>query len=503
MPEPLFIPFGELKPDMPAFRSDGLMTALNVVPRTNSYSPFRRLAAISTNTLTERCLGAITARDVNDNIYVYAGDENRLYELTNNAFAEESSSAAVYSTGTNDVWEFIVWAQNNVIIATNYADAIQSMTLGGGASGAFANMITSTNRPRAKHIGVVNSFVVLGNTYDTTDGVKSSRVWWGGIRDETDFDPSAATQCDYEDLATGGVVHKIVGGTEYGLIFQERMVRTMRYVGGGVVFELLPINYVPGCALPNSVIAHHGQVFYISDVGFMGMAGVNAQPIGNNRIDRDFWSEFDVSDRRYVSSAIDPVNKIVAWAYPNSSASTNLPNRIIMCKYDELKWAHAEVDTEILLSSEDQGYTLDSLDDVSTDIDNASAFDESLDSNKWKGGTFRFGAFDQSHRLSFFTGATLGATLDTGDIQPTNGRHWQVNGARPLVDGSDARVSVATRERLKDSVSYGPSADLNVSGNCKVRSHGRYQRFRLSLSSCTSWSHVQGLELDYSMRGRR
>ena len=124
-------------------------------------------------------------------------------------------------------------------------------------------MITSTLTPKAKRVGIIGRFVVLGFTNDATDGEKTNRVWWSGIEDETDFDPSAATQCDFEDLASGGVVQKIIGGNEYGLIFQNNMVRTMRYTGPGPIFELMPLNYAPGTPIPNSVIAQGKCLLYL------------------------------------------------------------------------------------------------------------------------------------------------------------------------------------------------------------------------------------------------
>ncbi len=499
MPE-IAISFGDLRTDDPAFRNSGVIKALNLTPRSSSYGPFRELTSQS-NAISARVLGSISVRDASANVFVYAGDATKLYEMINYTFTDESNGT--YTTAVDDGWEFASWAVKNKIIACNYADPVQSIDIGGGASGAFADMITSTLKPKAKHIGIVGRFVVLGFTNDGSDGEKSNRVWWSGIEDETDFDPDAATQCDFEDLASGGIVQRIIGGTEYGLIFQSNMVRTMRYVGPGPIFELLPLNYAPGTPIANSVIAYKGNVFYISEDGFMALRGTQVEHIGTDRIDRAFFDQFDVTNRRYVSAAIDPINKVVGWAFPGTNATAGLPNKILLCRYDLNKWAEVEIDTEFLLQTETQGYTLESLDDLGTDIDDAGVFDESFDSDKWKGGQFRFGAYDQSHKLGHFVGATLAATIETGDILPAEGRNWQINGARVLVDGGSARVSVAKRARLTDAVSYGSASDMNVNGFCPLRSDGKYQRLRLSLTSSTSWSHVQGLAIDGLQRGVR
>lgn len=492
----LIVPFGQLLPDQPEFANPGLLRVTNAIPRVNSYAPFPNLTTIS-NALAEAAIGAVSANDTSGNTYVYAGTTSKLYEMVAYSFTDESKGGG-YSTASDDVWEFVVWEENQKVIATNYTNPVQSIAIGGGAGGAFADLFTSTNKPKAKHIGIVGRFLVLGYTNDTSDGERASRVWWSGIGDETDMDPAASTQSDYEDLASGGQVQKIVGGTEYGLIFQSEIVRTMRYIGGSTIFELLPINYVQGTPIPQSVIPYYGRVFYISEQGFMALNGVSPEPIGNARIDREFWREFDPSNKRSMSTAVDPVNKIVAWAYPTTGL---LPDTLLMCKYDEMKWAKAEIDTEYLVTTETQGYTLDGLDTVGTDIDNAGVFDESFDSDKWKGGAFRFGAIDQNHTLGFFTGSNLKATFETGDIQPVQGRRWEIGGVRPLANGSGARVTAATRTRLADPVVYGNSSTMNIDGECKMRSEGRYQRLRVSLSG--SFSHIQGLEIDYTLTGER
>lgn len=505
MPD-LPISFGQLLQDDPAFQTSGVTRAVNVIPRSESFGPVRQLVPI-TNALTARVRGAISARDSSDNVFVYAGDATKLYESTNNSFTDESKGGG-YSTADGDSWEFAVWTANNKVIATNYTDPVQSIAIGGGGAGAFADMITSTNVPKAKHIGIVDRFVVLGFTNEVGDGERPNRVWWSAIQDETDFDPDAATQSDFEDLATGGIVQRIIGGsqlgggTEYGLIFQQNMVRTMRYVGEGVIFELLPLNFAPGTPIPGSVVAYKGNVFYIAEDGFMALKGTSVQHLGDRRVDRMFWDEFDPGNKRFVSAAVDPLNKIVAWAYPGAGA-TNLPNKILYCKYDELKWAEAEIETEMLLTTETQGFTLDGLDALGTDIDDAGVFDESLDSDKWKGGAFRFAAFDRDHKMNFFTGPTLPASIETGDIQPAPGQRWQANGVEVYVDGGDAMASVAVKDKLTDIVNYTVSSGMNAQGVCPVRTEGRFQRIRISLSGSTSWSHIQGINIPYVFRGNR
>jgi len=497
----LTIPFGKFLPDQATFKNPGVIFARNVVPKVGSYGPFRDFSVYS-NALDAQVLGAAFARNSTGATFIYAGTPTKLYELVDTTFTDQSVGGG-YSTATDDVWEFAVWNRNGKVIATNYTDAIQSMTIGAGASANFATMITGTNVPKAKHVGIVNQFVVLGYTNDASDGIRQSRVWWSALGNEANFDPDAATQSDFEDLPFGGAVQRLIGLNEYGLIFQRDMVRTMRYVGGGVIFEMLPLNYAPGTPIPNSVIAHKGMVFYIAEDGFFAINGTAVEPIGHGGIDKRFWDQFDIAHRRDLSVAVDPVRKNVCWAYAAESSGSSLPNRLLLYNYADRKFTEADVEIDFLMRAETRGYTLDGLDVIGTDIDNAAVFNVSFDSEKWNGGNINLAAFDRDHKLGYFDGLTKRGTIETGDIQPIDGRRWQINGVIPLIDGGQPAVSSAARTRLIDSIAYGSSASMNTDGECAICIEGRYQRLRTSISESTSWSHIQGLTIDYELTGER
>ena len=494
------IMFGQLLEDQPGLLSPGILTALNLYPKTRSYGPFKAFAAGSTNALTARCLGGISARDTSNNVYVYAGDAAALYEQVEHTFTDESKGGG-YSTAAGDVWEFAHWSYADQVLATNFTDAVQFLAVGGGASGAFADLITSTLKPKAKHIAVVwPAFVVLGNTSDGTDGHVPNRLWWSAYRDAADFDPDASTQCDFEDLATGGAIQAVAGMIQYGLVFQTGAIRAMQYQGPGVIFNLPVIDSGRGTPIPNSVMARGRDCFFINEEGFFAVRDGGVHPIGDQQVDKAFWAEFDVNDRQSVSAAIDPINKVVAWAYPGEGSTGGLPNRIRMCKWDERRWSLAEVDTTWMMSSETQGYTLEGLDNLSTDMDGAVL--QSLDSDLYKGGLFRFAAFDRLHQFGTFIGPNLGATIETGDIEMAPGKRALLTNTRPLVDGGDARIAASGRSRLIDGISYPTGSDLNIHGECPQRVEGRYHRLRCSLSASTSWSHVIGIEYDFSPLGK-
>ena len=487
----MLVPFGEWQPDLAEFGNPGSLTAKNVIPKKESYGPFPSLSAIS-NALTARCQGAFGARDASNNVYTYAGDATKLYEGINNAFTDQSVGGG-YSTAATDVWEFEQFKSD--IIATNFTDAVQWIAIGGGASGAFANSFTSTLKPKAKHLGVIRSFLVLGNTSDGTDGHVPYRVWWGGINSRLDMDPDSTTQCDYNDMNEGGWVQKIVGGAEYGVVFQERQISRMAYVGHPLVFDFYPVDRKRGTAIPQSVVAHGRLMFYISEEGFFAFDGSQSHPIGVDKVDKTFWAQFDLNNKHFVSAAIDPVNKLVVWAFPGTGNTAGAPNKLYIYNWVYGKWAEIDIDVEMLASVATQGYTLEGLDSVGTDIDDGVVFAESFDSDVWKGGKIRFGAFDTAHKLGYFNGSNLAATIDTSEAQLLGGQRAMLTTTRPIVDGGTPTIRIRSRNRTTDTASFSSSVTINAIGECPVRTNARYMAGRLEMAAGQTWDHAQGIEI--------
>lgn len=494
---PIFLPFGDFLPDLPDYENPGTRTANNVIPKPASYGPFPDLTAI-TNALTGTCRGASAFLDSASNVYVYAGDDTKLYESVNNTFTDESNGT--YSVPVDSQWEFVQF--DTRVIATNGNDALQTMTIGQGASSAFADLLTSTNKPTARHIDVVWRFLVMGNTNDITDGVKTNRVWWCGINDPTDADPNATTQADFEDLAEGGAVTRIVGGADYGLIFQERLISRMVYRGSPRIFDFIPVDRKRGTVVSGSVCGHGRNVFYWSEEGFHLFDGLESHNIGEGRVNQTFANEFDITNKRLVTCGIDPKNKLYAIAYP---ASGSTPNKMLVCYWPKMRWASVSVNTQIILKTFTQGFTLDSLDQLGTDIDDSGVFDESFDSDKWKGGQFRFAAFTSDNKLGFFTGSNLAASLDTTEKQLFPGRRAVVTGVRPFIDGGSAfRILIGGRNKQTDSNTFDSAVTtINDDGLASVRNSNRFHRIRLTTNAGDSWTHAQGVEVLASPQGRK
>ncbi len=500
--QPVPMDFGDWAPDLPDFSNPGAIRCNNVLPAANSYIPARALTDVSLNALDTAPLGAITARGADDNVYTYAGDTAKLYELVDNTWTDESKAGG-YGTTASNVWEFAIWDPASQIIATNFDDDVQQITIGGGSTGAFADLITSTNKPKAKHLAVVRNFLVLGHTNDATDGLKTDRVWWSAIGNPTDFDPDATTQSDFADLDSGGSVQHIVGGAEYGVVFQESSIRRMEYVGTPVIFDLPAVDRKRGTPIPNSVIGYGRHVFFISEEGFYRFNGSSSESIGGSRVDKTFWRQFDVTNKRQVSTSIDVLNKLVCWAFPVNGSET--PNKIYCYKWDTGRWSEIDIEVQIIFGAQNQGYTLEGLDAVDNNIETLTP---SLDSDVWKGGKRYSAAFSPSSVLSSFDGPTLKATLDTREQLLTPGRASYIDSVRPLVDAQKEagdvgiQIQIAGRNGLEQSFTFDAAALVNAEGLARTPNQSRYHRVRTIIPAGVEWQHAQGVVVNKSGRGR-
>lgn len=488
------IEFGEYLPDLPPYKNPGTTEAKNCIPWGKGYKELGSLSAYSTNALDARAQGAFGAQDSDGNTTIFAGDASKIYKLTDTTWGDVSLAGG-YNTAEDATWDFIQFG--DTVIATNYADAMQKWTL--GSSTAWANLGGSP--PKARHLAVVRDFVVCGNL-DESGTLTPNKIRWSAIDNAEDWSASPTTQSDSQVIAgNGGAVQGIVGG-EYGVIFLERSIYRMTYVGSPLIFQFDEVEQTRGTAVPGSIAALGNLVFYLSDEGFYQFDGTQSIPIGANKVDKTFYTTraFDQSYRSRVTSAIDPINHLVLWAFPGTGHTAGDPNFCMIYDWVNKKWSYAEFDCQMIFRSLSTGYTLDTLDTISTDLDSL-AF--SLDSRAWTGGSVLLAAFDTSNQLAYFSGTALAAVLDTTEFQPIPGRRSFINKVRPIVDGTGATTTVqmGTREDHQTANAFASAVSVNSTGDAPVRSDSRYHRIRCNISG--GFDFAQGVDVTWRARGQR
>lgn len=369
------IPVSEWAPDASDFKNPGSVLIKNALPGVNSYKPMPQCAVI-TDALDARCRGAIEALDKDSVVYQYAGDAAKLYELSGSSWQDVSNGGG-YSTGSEEVWEFARWKEK--ILATNFTDNPQQITFGGTA---FSNLTTDF---RCRHVAVIGDFVVVGNTFDATDGTVRDRFRWSALDDETDWTVSATTMSGYVDLKSGGGIQKIVGG-EFGLIVSERSTFRVTFVGSPTVFQIDEALPGVGALAPGFVTRIGESVYFLSEHGFVAISGgQSVNFIGAGKVDEFMLSDLDMDNLHRVSSVADPKGGRIYWAYPGSGNTSGRPNKIIVYDRKLNKWSLIEHELEFIWRSSAIGTTLDALDDYMLGTELVSTGDFASDTNWTKG----------------------------------------------------------------------------------------------------------------------
>lgn len=487
------IPYAEWLPDLPPLENPGAITASNVIPDANSYKPFPSAVPFTT-ALGGRAQGSTLARDSANNNYNIAADASAIYQLVGVSWSNVSRLAGgAYATPTDDFWEFVQWGQT--VIGVNGANGDNPQRLSLGA----ANFVVLPGAPsKASHIAVVRDFVVIGNLTSFPQTVQ-----WSGINNSDTWTADAATLADSQLLpGDGGWIQKIIGG-EYGIIFQERAIFRMTFVGSPLIFQFDQIQKNIGAYAPQSVVAYQNLVFFLSEEGFYMFDGVNVKPIGRGKVDKTFFADMSTSSFNRIQVAIDPAQKLALWAYPASGNSNGNPNKILIYNWGFDKWSVVEnINIELLTRSVGSSVTLDGLDAISSSID---ALLYSLDSTHWTAGQVIFSCFDSSHKLATYNGSAMAATVDTSEFnlnKQVNGRTY-ITEVRSNVDGlsASAQVTLITRNALTEAAVTGVAQTVNSTGFYPVRSSARYHRVRTTTT--TDFDTLQGVEVVFNPEGDR
>jgi len=485
---------GEFTPDQSAFGSPGATEAKNVIPAAQSYRPLKTLTASGSAASTVRIQGGVTLRSTDLTVKSFAGDATKLYGYDGSAWSDYSRTVGgAYATPTQGMWRFAQFG--DVCLAVNGSDAVQSITMAAGT-----NFAAQSGSPPsgARYIAVARDVVALAR-----DGSNSNRVSWCDI-ESLDWTTGAS---DIQDQADGGQIMGLHSAGDDLVVFQERCIRLGIRTDYPLTFTFDKIAQDKGCLAEWGTAQHENLIFFLAHDGFYLLAGgQQLQPIGAEKVDRFFFEHpehgVDLNNLHRVTGAVDPVNKLYLVSYPSVGGGTGNPDKALIYHWQLGRWSRAEFDCDMLLSAMVQSSW--NLDNIDTLIGNLDATTLSLDDPAFTGsGRLFLAAFTDDHKLGFFNGSNMAATVDTGEAQLTQGRRSLVTGVRPLVDGASASVALGTRNLLSDSVSFGTATAMNSNGLCPARKDGRFHRARITVAAGENYSHILGIDPEFKASGTR
>jgi len=473
--------FGEWMPDQPSV-SGALTDAKNVVSQAIGYGPFPTPVTFSTSAASEDLTTLYAAKQPNGDTALFAAGSTKIYTVS--GVGAITAVKTGLTTASADKVRFTQFGKT--VIACNNAEKLQAWTL--GTSTSFADL--SATAPIAKYLTVVRDFVVVANTYESS-AQQQYRVRWSAINNETDWTEDVTTQSDYQDIPDGGQIVGIRGG-EFGLVFLERAIHRMTYVGTPFIFQFDNISRGKGCMVAGSIAQYQGITFFLSDDGFYMCDGQNVTPIGAEKIDRYFIENASDSDYGTMSAAVDPIRKLVIWNYKTVNGNRN----VLIYNFKTQKWTYGDAGTDYLSEASTSSVTLEQLDSISGSID---ALTTSLDSRLYVGGKYFLGGTLGAYVMSF-TGANQTAVISTGDLDI--GANSVVTLARPIVDNGSANVAIASRTLLNQEVTFNTAVAASSENRVPLRSAGRYHRLKVTPTGA-NWNNAVSVDVDVSPQGVR
>jgi hypothetical protein len=389
-----------------------------------------------------------------------------------------------YVTPSNQRWRFTQFG--NVLIAANGGNRLQGFNVNSASN--FSDL--AADAPQSRYVTVVRDFVVSAYVNDST--IRANRVQWSALGDESSWTNSATTQADFQDIPDGGAVVGLTGG-EFGLVFMDRSIHRMSYVGSPLVFQFDNISRNQGCYEANSIIQYGGTSFFLSDNGFYACDGQQIIPIGNEKVNRFFFDNVDEGLLNLMSSAVDPARKLVIWAYASVSSAT--VDKLLIYNYEIGKWTSGTTTASRIATSSTPSFTLEGLDVFG----NLEAIESSFDSRIWLGGKMQFAGVKDT-KIVTFSGANNTAYIETGDIE-VPGTTSAITMAKPIVDNGSANVALVSRRLLNEQVVFGTQSVADAENRVSIRGVGRYHR--LQLTPTGQWKTTVGIDIELNGLGSR
>lgn len=482
------VPFGEYRPDISDFNTGYTANLSNVIPRGDGYGPVPSFSALSA-TLAGPCRGAFYAKNTDGTVSIFAGTATKLYKLSNVDFtwSDVSKGAGSYtSVASSALWQFEQFNSYVLAVQANAPPQVYQL----GVSAAFADLAGSP--PQAAYIAIVNRFVLLS-------GLASYpyRIQWSGLNDPTNWTAGTASS-DFQDFADGGPARTCVGG-ELGFVFQDSAIRRLVFApGSDVIFNIDRISKDVGIGAPYSAVQAGENIFFYSTRGFQKLSAGALSPIGRERVDRTFITNWDNASPQYTIGAHDPQTGNIFFTYRSLTGALSAFNSGLV--YDPVldRWTPFAINGQYILSLARPGVTLEGLDSISGSID-ALAFSLDTVSNS---ASPRLALFDTTNALGFLTGAALEATLETGEQSAVSQRLF-CQGFYPMTDASTAYGNITKRENLKATVSTTPERPMNARGFVPARADTRHARGRLRIPAGVAWSYATGVAPLITPRGGR
>ena len=449
-------------------------------------------------TFTAKYLGVV--RD-----FVFSGfvtEYEAKKDFNSNAISSNAITISSHGYLTGDT---VVYDKNSNTALTNLVDKATYYVV---KIDANSIKLATTNLNAVTTVVIVLTATAGSETHKLEKSIiYNQRIKWSAINDSSDWTPSGDTQSGYQDIVgSHGSVMAIVGGESYAVIFMERAIYRMDYVGTPLIFQFSKVADNIGAFIPKSIVSFGSDIFFLAQDGFYKLSGGDTlAPIGNGKVDDYFFNDLS-SDLDGVSSAIDPNNSVAVWSYRGSGAdgTNDINNKLLIYNYSVDKWATGSgLSIQFISSGSQEAFdTLEKLDVLG----NLDALPKTLDSYYYSSGVYGLAGFNSEKKFGKFLGGSLPATIDTTEFQGAKNSRSAITNVRPIVDAktsSSVTVTVTpiTRNTQIESIAVGSPVSIQSNGDCPMRSSSRYHRLRVKTTG--NFLTMSGVDVTAKPTGKR
>lgn len=465
------IDFGELRPDDAQHASPGLVTVNGAYAAANGYRPIGGFMSFA-DALSGTFKGGGSFIGTDGSSRLLAGNATDLYSGASGSWSSKIGLLIV-----NDRWRFTQFGDD--IVCTNGGEPIKFTLTTNTAT------VLGGSPPTADFCATVRDFVVLGRAAGAQNVVQ-----WSGQGDCNSW-TAGTDQSGLQPIYAGGKIMGLTSG-EVCYIIQRFQVVRMAYTGDPTdPWQFDAISTYDGCVAEGSLVQAGALFFFLGDRGFTMFDGQEFKPIGAERIDRAFKSQYSVLDLQNLWTAIDPERYLVIWA---------INGRLWIYNWFLDRWTEADIPVGAVFQSFTEGVSLDALDAIYGDLD---SIPYSLDDARFSGGTPRLTVVHNDGRFGVLTGDNIAARIELPFMELAADREARVNVVRPITDAiSGLTLTVDSRRRLGDPANISTFTQLNSHGDMPVRIAGRSLKVTLDVAAAMTWDYVQGLEIAYQVGGR-
>jgi len=326
----------------------------------------------------------------------------------------------------------------------------------------IGSVVFSSNAPDGVVTFTIGQFMFVSLLSD------EYTVQWCAINNILDWpvpasDDARSKQAGKETLS--GEYGKITGGTGndfFGFVFQQKAITKFTYVGGDIVFQVQPFEFVRGCVDYNRLFKVDDVIFYESEFGYHALENGQISDIGLGIVDDSYRPSTSIATGQQNVVA-NPGNDHVFFESKN-----------IAYNYKTAQWVRQSALAGRVY------YPIDSYDGVVGQIVYSGASVEMQTSDG---------------------GVSSTAKLATGEFDLNQFGRAVVTGVRPLAIGGTQTVRVGSKNVLNDSIAWSASASPNSRTNmAHFRHEGRYGRLEITVAD--GFTTIIGADIDAVAQGK-